>query len=119
MVSTWGGPDLPPNSSSPPQPVLPGFDQFAITRFAPLAWAIPSSPGFRVRDPNSRKVVNEIAGLQQEILKKTGQLYEESLRNELRGMGAGEGDVTTYVEKLRGDGKAFKEFLVAFLGRGG
>lgn len=60
----------------------------------------------------------EIASLQQEILKKTGGLYENALREELRGMGAQESDIQGYVEKLKGDSKQFKEFLVAFLGRG-
>jgi hypothetical protein len=56
--------------------------------------------------------------LQQEILKKTGSLYIAALGQELRAMGAGDQDVALYAEKLRGDPKAFKDFLVGFLGRG-
>jgi len=119
MVSTWGGPDIPPNSTNQPQPVFAGFDQFAITNFAPLSWAIPSSPGFRIADPTGRKVVFEIAALQQEIRKKTGRAYEETLRQQLMEMGADEGQVETYISKLRGDPKQFKDFLVTFLVRGG
>jgi len=40
------------------------------------------------------------------------------LESELRGMGAAEQDVVLYLEKLRGDPKGFKDFLVGFLGRG-
>lgn len=124
MVSVWGGPDVPlpgnvANGTPPPssQPVLPGFDAFIITRFSPLSWAIPATPGFKVQDPVSRQLVTDIAQLQQEILRKTGSQYLAALEAELRGMGAGDGDVSVYVEKLRGDGKGFKDFLVGFLGR--
>ncbi|KIW00163.1 uncharacterized protein PV09_08338 [Verruconis gallopava] len=129
MVSVWGGPDtaiqVNPNSetpasptSIPPQPVLPGFDQFIITRFSPLSWSIPATPGFKVQDPVSRQLVAEIAQLQQEILKKTGALYLASIEQELRGMGAADADVNLYLEKLRADPKSFKDFLIGFLGRG-
>jgi exportin-T len=131
MVSAWGGPDIPlptnihggiepPSSPTniPPQPVLPGFDQFVITRFSPLSWSIPVTPGFKIHDPVSRQLVADIAQMQQEILKKTGTVYLVALEQELRAMGAGDGDVAIYVEKLRGNGKGFKDFLVNFLGRG-
>lgn len=131
MTSVWGGPDVPlsggantnsPSTSPttlPPSPLLPGFDQFAITKFSPLSWAIPSTPGFRVHDPSSRALVHDIAALQQEILKKTGSMYIQALGQELRGMGMGEADVELYLTKLGGDSKVFKDFLVSFLGRGG
>jgi len=133
MTSTWGGPDIPLPSSAnsiatnspptspttiPPAPLLPGFDQFAITKFSPLSWAIPSTPGFRVQDPVSRQLIHDIAGLQQEILKKTGIMYLQALTQELKGMGMGQPDVEVYLVKLGGDGKGFREFLVGFLGRG-
>jgi exportin-T len=132
MTSTWGGPDIPlppptinqdPNSppqspaTIPPSPVFPGFDTFAITRFSPLSWAIPSTPSFRIADPGSRALVYDIAALQQEILKKTGTMYLEALARELSAMGVGEADVGTYLEKVRGSAKGFKDFLVTFLGR--
>jgi exportin-T len=130
MTSTWGGPDVPlpqttdTNSPPPspttiaPAPVFPGFDTFAITRFSPLSWAIPSSPEFRIVDPGSRALVYDIAAFQQEILKKTGIAYLDALARELGGMGLGEADTQVYMQKLRGNAKEFREFLVAFLGRG-
>jgi len=130
MTSLWGGPDIPlppptiatepPTSPAtiPPNPLLPGFDQFAISRFGPLSWAIPATPGFRVQDPSSRGLVADIAGLQQEILKKTGGMYLRALESELRGMGAADADIIVYLEKLQGDAKGFRDFLVGFLGRG-
>jgi exportin-T len=57
--------------------------------------------------------------LQQEILRKTGSMYLEALRQELGNMGMLEQDVAVYLEKLRGDTRGFREFLVGFLGRGG
>jgi exportin-T len=135
MIAIWGGPDIhplssstsaaapepPPNSPVPdlrPSPVIPGFDVFAVTRFSPLSWAIPASPGFKTADAGGRMLVCEIATMQQEILKKNGRMYVESLRGELAAMGAGVGDVQVYVAKLSGDRKGFQEFLVGFLGRG-
>lgn len=130
MVTVWGGPDvpLPPTVNGaettsspvniPAQPVLPGFDQFAISRFSPLSWAIPATPGFKVQDPASRALMQDIAQMQQEILKKTGPAYLIALEQELRTMGADDQTASMYVEKLRGDQKVFKDFLVSFLGRG-
>jgi exportin-T len=128
MTATWGGPDIaalatsspPPNSPTnlAPTPVIPGFDTFAITHFSPLSWAIPSADDFKVRDPTSRLFVQEIAVLQQEILKKTGEVYINALRSELGGMGVAGSEVEIYLQRLRGDTKGFKEFLVGFLGRG-
>lgn len=63
-------------------------------------------------------LVHEIAVLQQEILKKNGNMYVERLREELGSMGAPAADVDVYVGKLGGDKKGFQEFLVGFLGRG-
>jgi exportin-T len=113
-------PTSPPTSPTaiPPSPLFPGFDTFAITRFSPLSWAIPSTPGFRIADPGSRALVHDIAGLQQEILRKTGMAYIQALAMELGGMGVGEADIQLYLEKLRGPEKGFRLFLVGFLGRG-
>lgn len=63
-------------------------------------------------------MVHDIASLQQEILRKTGNMYVEALGQELRGMGVGDQDVAIYVDKMQGDAKGFREFLVKFLGRG-
>ncbi|KAF2420139.1 Xpo1-domain-containing protein [Tothia fuscella] len=157
MVLTWGGPDVPlppqnsangptsptspttsafPPTNPSPQPVFPGFDTFAIKRFSPLSWAIPSNVGFRVKDPASRSMIHDIAFMQEAILKKTGQTYLDELGGELTGMGVNTMEVQKYLGLLmRGAagggggsgsggqpgsaGKAFREFLVGFLGREG
>ncbi|KAF2399457.1 Xpo1-domain-containing protein [Trichodelitschia bisporula] len=120
MTSVWGGPDIPLSAQDQaPAPLLPGFDAFAIQRFSPLSWAIPSSANFKVQDPAVRNLVHEIANLQQEIMKKTGSMYAEALRTELRSMGLGDADIDVYLQTLRGDQKAFREFMVKFLGRTG
>jgi exportin-T len=115
MTSIWGGPDATPTTS--PSPLVPGFDTFAITRFSPLSWAIPATQGFRVHDPASRSLVFEMANLQQEILKKTGNIYLEALSTELKSMGVVDGEVKAYLEKLQGDRRHFQEWLTGFLGR--
>jgi exportin-T len=128
MVTVWGGPDVMPVAVSHPplnsptdvagSPMIPGFDTFIISRFSPLSWAIPSTPGFKAKDPNARQLIYEIAGMQQEILKKTGQAYLAALSLELQSMGAGEQDIEGYMLKLRGENKGFRDFLSTFLGRG-
>ena len=64
-------------------------------------------------------MVQEIASLQQEIYKKTGNMYLEALSSQLRGMGMGDGDIQLYLEKMKGEPRQFKDFLVSFLGRSG
>ncbi|OCK74737.1 Xpo1-domain-containing protein [Lepidopterella palustris CBS 459.81] len=131
MTAVWGGPDRTNSSiTDPTSPItasapLPGFDNFAVTRFSPLAWSIPASSGFNAKDSQARQVLLEVAGLQSEILKKVGAPYIERLREELRGMGAGELQAEEYLRMLAGsvDGKietskAWKSFFVAFVGRG-
>ena len=131
VMRAWGGPDIapltaangpPPNSPTGARgpaasPAIPGFDAFAISRLSPLSWAIPAAATFNPVDPGGRQLVHEIAALQQEIYRKTGEVYVEALRRELAGMGLGLADVEVYTQKLRGDPKGFKEFLGKFLGR--
>lgn len=152
MTAVWGGPDvvLPqvPNAAvsvqqqngavEAPQPALPGFDAFAVSRFSPLVWTVPASPGFKSKSPQARSFITEIATLQETILRKTGQMYIDELRRQLNGMGASQADIERYVAALveqarsrkrygqQEDGKGvkgamtgFRAFLVNFLDRGG
>lgn len=124
MISTWGGPDLqvqPPSKGnggiihSTAQPTLPGFDQFMMTRFSPLCWAVPSNPNFNPKDAQGRQVLGEAAGLQKAIYAKTGQEYLTWLRNvELRGMGMDSGIIDEYLRALCNfDLKGFRNFFQA------
>ena len=152
MTAVWGGPNvvLPqvPNATisaqqqngaiEAPQPALPGFDAFVVSRFSPLVWTVPSSPGFKSKNPQARTFITEIATLQETILRKTGQMYIDELRRQLGGMGASQNDIERYVAALvdqtrsgkrygqQEDGKGvkgamtgFRAFLVNFLDRGG
>ncbi|KAF2192772.1 Xpo1-domain-containing protein [Zopfia rhizophila CBS 207.26] len=133
MTTVWGGPDkIGPgaNGSTPTSPItaqapLPGFDDFAVTRFSPLAWSIPGSPGFNVKDAQARQVLQEVAGLQAEILKKVGESYVERLKEELRGMGASDEMVQEYLRVLAGaienpkKEKEWRNFFVQFVSRAG
>jgi exportin-T len=95
---------------------IPGFDTFAISRLSPLAWAIPASPQFKAGDAGGRLLLQEVASMQHELYSRTGMEYGNALRDQLMGMGVQEGDLQVYLEKLSGDSKLFKDFLVGFLG---
>lgn len=122
MVTTWGGANLPAQPPSPgngdvtvltSQPTLPGFDQFMMTRFSPLSWAIPSNPNFDSKDAQGRQVLGEAAGLQKAIYAKMGQEYLAWLRDiELRGMGMDSGVIDEYLHALSTfDPKGFRHFF--------
>lgn len=122
MVVTWGGPDIPSQilpqgngfiSEFRPQPTLPGFDRFMMTRFSPLSWVIPSNSNFNSKDAQGKQVLGEAAGLQKAIYAKTGQEYVSWLREvELRGTGMDSGTVEEYLRALCTlDVKGFRHFF--------
>jgi exportin-T len=127
MCSVWGGPDVVPTPGqangidSAPQPALSGFDQFMITRFSPLCWALPTNQSFNLKDGQSRQVLMEAGALQKTIYTKTGQKYLSWLRdNELPNMGMNDAMINDYLGKLAGsDMKSFKSFFPAFVTQGG
>lgn len=123
MVNTWGGPDLPNQSSSgvngamvnqAPQPTLPGFDRFMMTHFSPLCWALPTNSNFNSKDAQARMTLGEAATLQKSIYAKTGQEHLTWLRDvELRGMGMDSGTIDEYLRSLReSDIKSFRQFFL-------
>jgi exportin-T len=89
VANVWGGPNVAtvgenPTTSGSPTPVIPGFDQFMIDRFHPLCWEVLRDAQFKPgTDAQSKQVLNEIAGLQQVIYLKTGDLFIQSLRSSL------------------------------------
>lgn len=126
LCMTWGGPDI--ISSTPgdtttltPQPSLPGFDQFMMTRFSPLCWAIPMSANFNPKDAQIRQVLAEAAALQKTIYKKNGQQYVTWLRGtELKQLGMTDDMINSYLDGLiRLELKAFKPFFQNFIAKGG
>lgn len=120
MCATWGGPDVVSQTNGvAPQPVLPGFDRFMITRFSPLCWTLPKSASFNAKDAQARQALAEAAALQKMIFSKCGGEYLSWLRdNELRGMGMNEQMISEYLEALSQlDLKVFKGFFPRFVGR--
>ncbi len=121
MSVVWGGPDVVPQNpttSSPastasPQPALPGFDRFMLTRFSPLCWVLPTTPAFNPKDAQAKQVLAEAASLQKTIYAKQGQEYITWLRDvELPGMGMGADTVQEYLRALASlDLKAFRQFF--------
>ena len=125
MVATWGGPDIvaqvPSQSNAPANKVtngdatykLEGFDQFMITRFSPLCWALPSNPDFDAKDAQGKQVLAEAAGLQKAIYAKTGSEYLTYLRDiELSRMGMNNGIIEDYLRNLCNlDVKGFQNYF--------
>ncbi|RVX69965.1 hypothetical protein B0A52_05800 [Exophiala mesophila] len=127
MCTTWGGPDVisvtgqTTLDTPTPSPALAGFDQFMITRFSPLCWALPSNPSFNSKDAQARQALAEAAGLQKTIYTKTGQQYLTWLQNnELRNMGMNDAMINDYLQKLATmEMKNFKAFFPKFIAQGG
>lgn len=126
MSSVWGGPDFVrsaarSSATTSPQPLLPGFDRFMMSRFSPLCWAVPMNRVFNPRDAQARQVLAEAGVLQKTIYNKTGQQYLSWLRdNELRNMGMNDNMIDEYLRNLVDlDQRAFKTFFQNFVTKGG
>lgn len=88
MADLWGGPNIatlgaPPTSPSPlPSPAFPGFDRFLIERFHPICWEVLREPQFQPStDAQAKQVLNEVAGLEQTIYIKTGDMFLQHLQS--------------------------------------
>lgn len=130
MISVWCGPDkvgpgagntsTSPVASSTP---LPGFDNYVVERFSPLAWSIPAMPDFNAKDAQAKQVLFEAANLQLEIIKKIGEPYVERLKSDLSGMGVGGDAGEQYLRTLAGaiEGpkkeKEWRQFFAQFVSR--
>jgi len=123
MGDIWGGPNvtaLGPSTTGPtsPSPAFPGFDQFLIERFHPICWDVLREPAFKpAKDAQAKQVLNEVAGLEQMIYLKTGDLFVNHLQQVFfPGLGV---DGSEYIEKMKSsaDRKIFAGFLVKFLGQ--
>ncbi len=115
MTSTFGGPDIPSplTNPAPPDPSVRDWDSWAITRFTPLSWSLLMSPSFNSKEAHARQVLGEIAGMQVEILKKTGQRYLGSLKQQLESLGMEAAKVEEYLRAMtERDEKGFRSFFV-------
>ncbi|KAK7402903.1 pre-tRNA nuclear export protein [Neonectria punicea] len=90
ISAVWGGPDIATIAQNPtaptgaPNPAIPGFDQFMIDRFHTACWEVLKNPGFRPsQDAQTRQILTEIAGLEQIIYTKTGDVFIQHLQNGL------------------------------------
>jgi exportin-T len=88
MTDFWGGPNIatlskqPISSILPPSPIIPGFERFIIERFHPICWEVLREPQFRPAvDAQAKQVLNEIAGLEQTIYLKTGDMFLQHLQS--------------------------------------
>lgn len=117
MVFTWGGSGTQGSNGGTPsqglQQKLPGFNQFMMTTFSPLCWAVPSNPNFDPKDAQGKQVLGEAAALQKAIYTQTGQEYLTYLQDvELSGMGMDSTTINEYLSALsQPDSKAFQQFF--------
>ncbi|KAK0629837.1 armadillo-type protein [Bombardia bombarda] len=86
MAAQWGGDDIAtiakePVTTGAPAPAIPGFDQFMIERFHTACWEVLRDPNFKpYSDAQTRQVLSEIAGLEQTIYTKTGDIFIQHLQ---------------------------------------
>ncbi|KAG9233993.1 Exportin-T [Amylocarpus encephaloides] len=113
MADLWGGQNIatlslqPAPSTGPPTPAFPGFDRFLIERFHPICWEVLQDPQFRpVTDAQVKQVLNEIAGLEQTIYTKTGDMFIQHLQ-------------TSFFPALGADGSGFIKAMTTSLDRKG
>jgi exportin-T len=121
MAVLWGGPDIakispnPVPSSVASSPAFPGFDRFVIERFNPICWEVIRNPEFPPQDAQAKQVLNEIAGLEQTIYMKTGNMFIEHLQQSFfPSMGV---DSTEFIRSMTtsSDRRTFATYLQAFI----
>jgi exportin-T len=121
MADLWGGVSvatlgtLPISSSIAPSPAFPGFDRFLIERFHPICWEVLREPSFRPSDAQAKQVLNEIAGLEQTIYTKTGDMFLQHLQSSFfPAMGIDGTDFIKYMTTST-DRKGLSMYLQGFL----
>lgn len=121
MVALWGGPDVAtpspnqPASTAASSPTFPGFDTFMLERFHPISWDVLRDPNFQpAADAQAKQVLNEIAGLEQTIWMKTGDIFLQHLREFFQSMG---GDATDFIKYMTTskERRQFSQYLVAWM----
>lgn len=126
MADLWGGPNVatlgshPPPATSPPSPAFPGFDRFLIERFHPICWEVLREPQFQpATDAQAKQVLNEVAGLEQTIYMKTGDMFIQHLQGSFfPSLGI---DGTDFIKHMTAskERKGLSTYLQGFLGQRG
>ncbi|CAM1505260.1 Fc.00g108970.m01.CDS01 [Cosmosporella sp. VM-42] len=122
ISAIWGGPDIATISQNPtapagaPAPTIPGFDQFMIDKFHSACWEVMRNPNFRpYQDAQTKQVLVEIAGLEQMIYTKTGDMFIQQLQNILfPSLGIDGGDFLRSLTSST-DKKTFASYLQGLL----
>lgn len=118
MANVWGGSDVANISANPsaptgsPSPVIPGFDEFLINRFHPVCWTVLRDPYFNPSvDAQAKQVLHEIAGLEQAIYLKTGELFLQHLQSSLFPVLGIDGNDFLRAMTTATDKKSFSKYL--------
>lgn len=122
ISAVWGGPDIATIAQNPtaptgaPNPAFPGFDQFMIDRFHTTCWEVMQNPNFRpLQDAQTKAIVVEIAGLEQIIYTKTGEVFIQQLQNGLFPSMGIDGDSFLRSLTTSTDKRTFSNYLLALV----
>ncbi|KAH6998841.1 armadillo-type protein [Ilyonectria sp. MPI-CAGE-AT-0026] len=122
ISAVWGGPDIatiaqnPTAPSGAPNPAIPGFDQFMIDRFHAACWEVMRNPNFRPwQDAQTKQILVEIAGLEQILYTKTGEVFIQQLQNGLFPSMGIDGDSFLRSLTTSTDKKTFASYLQGLL----
>ncbi|KAF8638342.1 hypothetical protein AX17_002362 [Amanita inopinata Kibby_2008] len=115
-VAIWGQPVAVPVDGNA-QEGLPGFETFIYDRLIPVAFRVPSLPGFNVKDGQMTTVLHEIANLLQTICKTRGsETYNYLLSVFLPSQNWPQETALDFTTKLRDlDGKTFRKYFTDFV----
>jgi exportin-T len=99
-----------------PSPAFSGFDRFLIERFHPVCWEVLRDADFRPStDAQAKQVLTEIAGLEQTIYMKTGDMFIQHLQQSFFPSLGIDGSGFIHSMTISSDRKAFAGFIQGFL----
>ncbi|KAI5795627.1 armadillo-type protein [Geopyxis carbonaria] len=102
--------------NAPQEQPLAGFENLMKDRFAILCWEIPATPGFNVKDAQSKQVLGEVANFQKMLYLKLGDEYLQTLRNNIFPQVGVNRGVDEYCSALQNqENKEFRKFFQRFV----
>ncbi|KAF8526317.1 ARM repeat-containing protein [Hysterangium stoloniferum] len=119
-ITVWGQPGPPSNESlngNGTSTQIPGFERFLYEQLVPVAFKVPSSPQFNVKDGQMMVLCHEIGGMLQLICKTRGQeAYDYLVNVFLPSQNCPPEMATDFATKIRDyDSKTFKKFFTDFV----
>jgi len=105
------------NKDEMPTHYVPGFERVIYDRLIPLAFSLPTAPGFNVKDGQTVQVLGEIGNFLGAAHKARGQEVLEFLANQfLPSQNSPPETTLDFVTKLRDlDDKGFRKYFTDFV----